>query len=260
MPNDGVSFRTVPLSANRLAIVDSLQVAKRKPAIQFVGTLEVTNARRALRDHADRTGQRLSFTAFVVHRLAQAVDENKTMHAYRHGRRLVIFDDVDVCVLVEHEVGTDRVAAPHVIRAANRLSLSQIHEEIRAAQKGGAAAEESWRFLRFYPWIPGFVRRLFWRMMYSQPAFMKRTAGTVCVTALGMFASGGGWGIPVSGYTLTLTVGGIATQTEVVDGQAVRREHLSLTISADHEVIDGGMLARFVGRFGELLGSAAGIE
>jgi len=249
LPKNDTTFRTVRLSPQRLAIVDSLRAARRKPAIHFLGAIDVTHARQALRDYEARTGQRRSFTALLIHCLARTIDEDKTIQAYRQGNHLVIFDDVDVCVLVEHEVGADRIAAPHVLRAANRKSPAQLHEEIRAAQKSGAAAAESWRYIRFYPWFPGFVRRLFWRFLYSRPALMKKTAGTVCVTAPGLFGSGGDWGLPVSGYTLTVTVGGIAGKEEIIDGQRVRREELSLTISVDHEIVDGAMLARFAERF-----------
>jgi len=66
------------------------------------------------------------------------------------------------------------------------------------------------------------------------------------------------WGIPVSGYTLTLTIGGIAERPGVVSGQVVPREYLSVTVSADHEVVDGAPLARFGTRL-KLVESAAGL-
>jgi pyruvate/2-oxoglutarate dehydrogenase complex dihydrolipoamide acyltransferase (E2) component len=249
MNNNQAAFRFVPISPNRLAIIDSLHEAKRKPAIHLATSFDVTSARRALRDYETRTGNRLSFTAFLVYCLGRAIDEDKTMQAYRRGNRIVIFDEVDTCVLVEHEVGDERVAAPHVIRATNKKSLPQIHNEIRAAQSGGAQAEESWRYISYYPLIPRFVRRVFWRMLYTHPEMMKRTAGTVCVTSLGMFTPGQTWGIPVSGYTLTLTVGAVTSRSEIIEGQNVQRDYLSFSISVDHEIIDGGQLARFADRF-----------
>jgi pyruvate/2-oxoglutarate dehydrogenase complex dihydrolipoamide acyltransferase (E2) component len=46
---------------------------------------------------------------------------------------------------------------------------------------------------------------------------------------------------------------------EVVDGSIATREYLSLTISFDHEMIDGAPAARFTGRLKELIESGYGL-
>jgi pyruvate/2-oxoglutarate dehydrogenase complex dihydrolipoamide acyltransferase (E2) component len=45
----------------------------------------------------------------------------------------------------------------------------------------------------------------------------------------------------------------------VVDGQIAIREYLSLTVSLDHDVIDGAPAARFVTRLKELIESGFGL-
>ncbi len=80
-----------------------------------------------------------------------------------------------------------------------------------------------------------------------------------------MFGTGTGWGIPLTDYTLCLTVGGIARKPGIVayhrpGGREERfegREYLSLTISMDHDVIDGSPAARFAARLKELIESGA---
>jgi len=98
--------------------------------------VDVTRARTLLRERAERTGQKLSFTAFIVGCVGcvgRAVAGNRLAHAYRGWRgRLVLFADVDVATLVESEV--DRVAVPHVLRAANRRAVHELHDEIRRVQ------------------------------------------------------------------------------------------------------------------------------
>lgn len=62
--------------------------------------------------------------------LARAVDEDKSVQAYLKGRRqLVIFDDVDVFMPVERELGGAHAAIPYVIRRANHKSLLDIPNE-----------------------------------------------------------------------------------------------------------------------------------
>ena len=88
----------------------------------------------------------------------------------------------------------------------------------------------------------------------------KKTWGTVMLTAVGMFGEGAGWGIPLSPPTLCwITVGGIGQRREDVNGQAVTRESLSLTVSFDHNLIDGAPAARFTRRLKELIESGHGL-
>lgn len=88
---------------------------------------------------------------------------------------------------------------------------------------------------------------------------MKDMQGTVLLTALGMFGDGGGWGIPVTNHTLQLTLGGIAEKPAFVNDQIEKREFLSVTVSFDHDIVDGAPAARFIQRLKELMESAYGI-
>lgn len=136
-------FRVVPFPSARRAILDYLAVARRKHVVHAL--VDVTFPRRTIREHPARTGESLSFTAYVIASLAAAVDQDRSVQAYRMGRRrLVVFDDVDVCVLVERDAGEGRrIATPHVISEANRKTYLQIHDELRAAQAAGSAREMS---------------------------------------------------------------------------------------------------------------------
>jgi pyruvate/2-oxoglutarate dehydrogenase complex dihydrolipoamide acyltransferase (E2) component len=73
----------------------------------------------------------------------------------------------------------------------------------------------------------------------SNPIWFKRFGGTVGMSAIGMFGPGGGWGIPIAPPTLMITVGGIATKPRYVDGRLQPREMLDVTISVDHDLVDG---------------------
>jgi hypothetical protein len=66
-------------------------------------------------------------------------------------------------------------------------------------------------------------------------------------------ATGGGWGIPVPNHTLQLTLGGIARKPGVIDDRIEIREYLSVTISFDHDIVDGAPAARFVQHLRELV-------
>lgn len=100
------SHRTIPFPRARRAVVDAGRLASRRHIVHGLLEIDVTRARRLIRDHSARTGERLSFTGFIITCLAQAVQAQPTVQAYRNWRnQLVIFEDVDVVTLIETEVG-----------------------------------------------------------------------------------------------------------------------------------------------------------
>ena len=107
--------------------------------------------------------------------------------------------------------------------------------------------------------LPSFVRRPLMRMMFKDPHRAKELAGTVLLTAVGMFGEGGGWGIPLIQHTLGVTLGGIAEKPVVIEGQIEVRERLSITVSFDHDIIDGAPAARFTERFKDLIERGHGL-
>lgn len=251
------SFTTAPFPRERHDVVDALEVGVRRHLVHALLELDVTQARQLIRDHAAGTGERLSFTAFVVASVARAIDADKRLHAYRDWRgRVVLFDEVDVVTLVESE--RDAVAIPHVLRAANRRTVRELHEEIRRVQaEPRSSAQRSGLLARLSPYVPGFLRRLFLRVLRRSPLWLKRTAGTTLVTAVGMFGSGSGWAVGILPlHTLALTVGGIARKPGVIEDRVEVREYLSVTASLDHDLVDGAPAARFARRLREIIEGA----
>jgi pyruvate/2-oxoglutarate dehydrogenase complex dihydrolipoamide acyltransferase (E2) component len=88
----------------------------------------------------------------------------------------------------------------------------------------------------------------------------KKHLGTIGVTAIGMKGRFPGWVIGMGGPIATLiAVGGITKKPGVFDGKIQVREYLHVTIHVDHDVVDGGPLARFTDRFVELLETGFGL-
>lgn len=49
-------------------------------------------------------------------------------------KQLVVFDDVNVGLMVERKIGERRVLMGHVVRGANHKTYREIHQEIRSVQ------------------------------------------------------------------------------------------------------------------------------
>ena len=253
MDKKSAGYTALPFPKSRRLMVDGGQMGHRKPTIHGLIEVDVTRARQAIRQHEAQTGETLSFTGFVIYCLGHAIDHNKYMHAYRNWRnQVILFDEVDVNTLFEVEENGGKVIRPHIIRAVNKKAFQDIHQEIRAFQNEHMVSQES-KFIRWFMLLPGFVRRLFYWVLFKNPNMLKKYYGTVMMTAVGMYGSGGGWGIPFSNHTLQITLGGIAEKPGVVDHRVEIREYLSVTLSFDHDIIDGAPAARFTQRLKRMI-------
>lgn len=238
----------------RHATRDVLAAAARKHMMHAMVEVDVTDARRLLRELGGETGRKPSITAFVIAACSQAVASNPVMHAYRDLRnRLVLFKDVDVSMPDERIVDGESRVIPTIIRGANRKSVMEVSDEIDRARSEAAAATGLASSIRAYLLIPPFLRRLVFRLFDRMPQLMKSKAGTVMVTSLGMLGRGASWGVPLASHTLNVTVGGIVTRPLVKDGKVEERDHLCMTVSFDHDIVDGAPAARFLHRLRRLM-------
>jgi pyruvate/2-oxoglutarate dehydrogenase complex dihydrolipoamide acyltransferase (E2) component len=238
----------------RHATRDVLNAAARKHMMHAMVEVDVTDARRLLRELGRETGRKPSITALVIAACSQAVERNPVMHGYRDLRnRLVLFKDVDVSMTVERIVDGESRVIPTIIRAANRKSVMEISDEIDRARSEDAQTTGVASTIRAYLLIPPFLRRLVFRLLDRMPQLMRRKAGTIMVTSVGMFGSGASWGIPLASHTLNVTVGGIVARPVVKDGKVEERDHLCMTVSFDHDIVDGAPAARFLHRLRRLI-------
>lgn len=252
--------RVVPYPKIKRLMATEFRLSRHMPLIHGLLEVDVSRARTFLRDYKAKTGESLSFTAFLIGCLAQAVEEYKAVQALRLGRKhLLLFEDVDVLTYIERGATGHSLPMPYIIRAANHKTVREIHQEIRAAQvQDVAKAAVGFKLVQH---LPAFLFSFFLRIVGRNPRQMKQYVGTVALSAVGMFGKGAGWGIPpASPPSLQVTVGGIGEKPGVVDGQIAIREYLSLTISFDHNIIDGSPAARFTQRLKELIESGYGLN
>ena len=248
------------VSPRKQLTVEYMQMAGHRSNVHGLVEIDVTEPREQIRTIERETGTDLSFTAFIVYCMAVTVAEQPQVHRYHDWRgRIREFDDVDVNVLIERDVAGERIGVLHVIRAGNRRTVRSIHDEIRHAQADAANSLDA-GISRLARRFPGFISRQIWRLPKWFPSRWKQLAGTVAVTSVGMFGTGNGWAITPTNYTLQLTVGGIGSKPRLIDGELQSREYLSLTVTFDHDVVDGAPATRFVQRLGENLEAGIGLE
>ena len=260
-------YKVIELPAGRRVWINALGLSW--PAHSMYGLLEVdvTISRKIIAEYKERTGETLSFTGFLTCCLARAVDEDKSIQNYRKGdKHLIMFDDVNVGLMVEQKVGEKRLLMGHVVQAANQKTYREIHDEIRKVQSEpvppGRGMPSWFRSIMLLPWplsklVIGLLR---WNGR-RDPTISVAMGGTVALTSVGMFGGDhSGWGLSPTLHPLGLVVGGISWKPIVVEGRIEPREILNLTVTFDHDIVDGGPATRFVKRLVELIESGYGLD
>lgn len=249
-------YRVERLSRARLALAAGQDLAVKRHLMYALVEADVTAPRQLLRDHRASTGERLSWTAFVVTCVARALAEYPELNALRRGRSIVFLDEVIVEVLLERTMDGQPAVGYLPIRHADTKSLRTIHDEIRAGQ---AARAESIAGQSWLERVPAFVTPLLMRYMRRSVRWALRL-GVAGVNNLGLGTTAAGWGLAPGAGTLAVTIGGISRCPHVAEGRLTEREIAHLTLTFDHDVIDGAPAARFTTRLLELLSDGASIR
>lgn len=201
----------------------------------------------------------VSFTAFVVATVARAAALHPEVHAYRDWLgRIVIHRYVDVTTLIEVDSNDGSFPLAHLIRDADIRTVTDISDEIRRVKRDPFETIEGRRLERFAPLagrIPGLA--WFFYQVMSRSTRMRVVSGTVAISSVGMFGRGSGHGIGVpTVLSLSVLVGGRTTRPVADGAQVAVADVLDLTVTFDHNTVDGAPAARFVADLQRLLTSA----
>ncbi len=254
-----VGHRAVPFPAKRRVAAAAAAVASERATIHAVTEVDISEPRRIMLEHKQRTGETLSLTAYVIACLARALAEYPELNSFRRGRKLILLSDLTIGTFVEREIDGEKVPEPIGVRATQSKTYRQIHEEIRAAQLSYGGDYGSLSGMEWIRFVPSFLLRTFIRIASHAMSMMGRF-GAVSVTAVGMFGNRALWFVPVGGTTVLVTVGSIVERLVLIENRPEMREHLCLTVSFDHEIVDGAPAARFVKSLSELISSGEALK
>jgi pyruvate/2-oxoglutarate dehydrogenase complex dihydrolipoamide acyltransferase (E2) component len=243
------SYSKIPLTPHRMPTVDSLHIARQQSTVHALLELDITRLRAYIRRQKAHPTEYFSLTSYVIKCISQTVMEDPTVQSMRRGRTLFIFDECDIATIIERTIDGVLTPVPYVVRQTQSKTVQDIYREVREAQKSDIDTYNPlMKLSRWYGWIPGPLRMLFWNIFFRHPLIRHNVGGTCLVTSVLMFGKGTGWGIPIPSYTLVITLGGITKKPGVVEDRIEIREYLCLTVSVDHDIVDGAPLARFCER------------
>ena len=246
-------YRIQQFPDSRIASIDICEIGKKKHHVTALIEVDVTESRKKISEYNQIQEDPISFNAWLISVIARTIKNHDTSGSYLMGRnKQIIFEDINISILVEKEINGARVPIPLLIEKAQELSIEEISRLIQDAKskpltdKDIVLHRKRQKSERLYYILPGFLRRWFWRYLLKNPKLAFRKMGNVSFSSLGMMGAVKGWFIPISIHPVCFGVSSIVKQPAIVDDQVAIREMLKMSILMDHDVMDGAPMARFI--------------
>ena len=217
-PQGGVAIKEVrPLTAMRRVIAERMSQSKRAIPHFYVSVdADMTDVMKIRADWQERSaGPVPSINDFVLWACAQSLKEFALLNSAHSEQGLQVFSDINIGVAVAVQEG---LVVP-VIRNADRLPLSQL------AQKS---------------------QQLLQKTQQGKLIPLDYEGGTFTVSNLGMFGVDSFTAIINPPQCAILAVGRVAPRVAPYDGGMAVRSMMTMTLSADHRIVDGVLTARFL--------------
>jgi len=237
---------------SRIATIDVCEMGKRKHHVTAFLEIDVTSVKEKIKKYKKDVGK-ISFIAWLIKVIGHTVADKNTTAAYLMGKqRTMVFDDVNISFLIEKEINGEKVPLPAVIEKANTLEIETITKFLNNSKQETLSDNQiviqrrTTRTERLYYHLPGFIRKAIWKFMLKRPKILFAKMGNVAVTSLGMYGKIKGWFIPISIHPICFGIGSIMKRPVVVDDKIEIRDIMNMTVLIDHDVIDGGSMARFI--------------
>lgn len=236
-----------PFRSERMTSIETYMYGLKRRAQehhnQVFGTFPVdVTELMALRKRYSKEVRPVTLLPFFIKAIALSVKENPQANRilfkrFPWGRRIVRFASVDVNLPITRKIGDEIVTFVGTLRAVDTMTLAQIQDELVKLQRGPPEDSPYIQKIVKLKAAPPFVATLFHWLMTWSPAFYLKNAGTCSLTVLeGMR----GDYVLSSGPTTSLfSLGGIADEPVVRDGQIVIRRIARVALGLDNYVISG---------------------
>jgi pyruvate/2-oxoglutarate dehydrogenase complex dihydrolipoamide acyltransferase (E2) component len=260
---------TIDYPAVRQFTADTGKLDRERHYVRALLEVDVTDALQKIKA-LRAPGRKVSFLAWFIKVLADTVALHPPVNGVKQGRnRVVAFKSIDISTVVEKKVGGTAVPLPVVLRGVNQKTFYQIDTEIQAAVaqtevnegtvvlgKGNEGA-----FLKLAMLTPQWLRLAYMRtFILGNPQRMQAMMGTVMVTSLGTVGRISGWIIPSSMHPLSIGIGSLNRKAVIHEGEIQKRDILHLTVSVDHNIIDGMPAFKFVDDLVARLAAGEGLD
>lgn len=221
------SSKQVPMAGMRKTIADRMSSSLSDTAqLSFFVEIDVTEAQRMRREFSKNAGQKVGLPAVLIKASAEALNKIPIMNTLLHDNSILFIDQINIGLAVALD---DGLIVP-VLRDVLSKTVSDISDEIgtlaETAREGKLTAEQ----------IDG---------------------GTFTVSILG--SVDGFTPILNPGQSAILGAGRSVEKPVVRNKEIIIREIITISLTVDHQVIDGAIAANFIKRLQQLIERPKGL-
>jgi pyruvate dehydrogenase E2 component (dihydrolipoamide acetyltransferase) len=226
-PTLAEELEAIPMSGMRKAIAKKMVYSKTNIPHFYVSTeVDMTEAAKMrqnlIPDIEAKTGVRLSFTHVLIRSVAMALKEFPQINAIYDNGNIKLAKEINIGIAVGLEEG---LIVP-VLKGADRMDMIQIAS--KASRLVAKAREKRLREDEF-------------------------VGGTFTISNMGAFDVDSFIAIINPPETAILAVGRTKEKPAVVEGRVEVRNMMTITLSADHRIVDGVLAAKFLQRIKAIL-------
>jgi pyruvate/2-oxoglutarate dehydrogenase complex dihydrolipoamide acyltransferase (E2) component len=251
--NQRVRYKIQEFPRSRITTIDVCEIGKQKHYITALLQLDVSKSRQKIKEYNKANAAKISFLAWLISVISSTIKQYEIISSYLTGKnKRMVFEDINVSIVVEKDLQGQKVPIPLVIEKANEKSIETITMQIvdarneKLTEKDIVLHKKTNQLEKIYFVLPGFIRRTVWRYLLRHPKLAFKKMGNVAFTAIGMIGKVNGWFIPASVHPICFGISSVMKKPVVIDDKIEIREMLNMTILIDHDVIDGAPMARFI--------------
>ena len=236
-------YKEIPFSIERKMTEDATRIGMKIPFIHSCWEVDVHDIRIKIRKIRKEQKSTLSLSTYLMYCFVFTINANKNLHGMKSWKNTIFqFEDIDVLFPIELQ---NKVLSPKIIRSANRKSIFELEDEIQQTRAKQDSKIDFYRrcFLR----LPRVFRDFYYhQLVMKNPKLRKDSLGTVYFTSGNINSTTKAHGIPIPMHSIGMFLGSTENKLVEFNGEIVKRNHVAITNSADHRIVDGAVLARFM--------------
>ncbi|MFW5886968.1 MAG: 2-oxo acid dehydrogenase subunit E2 [Bacteroidota bacterium] len=148
----------------------------RKNNVRALLEFDVTENRKKIRE-VRRRRAKLSFNAWLIKVISDSMKNHPDVATFRIStRKMIRFNDINISMVVEKDLGEEKVPIPMVIEKCNKKTPEEIPLEIEEPKNQLMTKDDvvlgrrvTWLESLYYR-LPGFTRRWAWHYMLGHPS------------------------------------------------------------------------------------------
>ena len=239
-------YRVEKFTLEKVMAADGAMLGKHVELMQCLFEIDIAPLRQKIKQARQEKKATVSLVACLLYCYSRALHKNPDTFSFRSsGNKLYFFDEADAFFPVEINQDGRKFLWYKIIRAINTKTVFQLEDDIRSTftmTKTLNLAEKI-----FFP-LPYWLKNICYNFVMGNPLVRKMHGGNVYFSSA--IHSGNGrsatYGIPSHFHTSGMFIGMYREETKP-DG--TKANILAITLSLDHIIGDGFMLAKLYRAF-----------